>query len=116
MLTSKEVLQNANYPSADTTATDCTFTLGRIESSECAIHIFSKHALQINCTFMNADICRIRLDFVNTVMAGPPTTDAGTVTEVGRCATSGDYVTVTSPTSQRIPLLCGTLTGQHSMM
>ena len=47
-------------------------------------------------------------------MAGPPTTDAGTVTEVGRCATSGDYVTVTSPTSQKIPLLCGTLTGQHS--
>ena len=62
-----------------------------------------------------ADICRIRLDFVNTVMAGPPTTDAGSVTEVGRCSVSGDYVTVNSPTKNAIPQMCGTLTGQHSM-
>lgn len=84
-------IQNANYPSADTTATDCTFTFNRIESN----------------------ICRIRLDFVNTVMAGPPTTAATTVVGVGLCSTSGDYVTVASPTKNAIPQLCGTLTGQH---
>ena len=31
---SKAMFQNANYPSADTTATDCTFTFNRIESSK----------------------------------------------------------------------------------
>ena len=48
------------------------------------------------------DICQIRLDFVSVVTG---TASAGT------CS---DSITATSPTSNTLPVLCGTLTGSHS--
>ena len=51
----------------------------------------------------------IRLDFDITVLN--PTDMAGLCR---RGANVGDLLTVTSPTGQSPPVLCGTLSGQHS--
>ena len=50
---------------------------------------------------------QLRLDFAKFVVLSPPTT--------GLCTTTGDFITVTSPTGRSPPVLCGTLTGTHSM-
>ncbi len=53
-----------------------------------------------------------RLDFDNFVSAAPPTSGAN----LGSCPTGTDFLTVTSPTGASPPVVCGTLTGQHSMV
>ncbi|TRY72700.1 hypothetical protein TCAL_16183 [Tigriopus californicus] len=62
------------------------------------------------CKFGFNRICDSELDFVNLVMAQPPS--AGAMLH-GDCATSGDFLTVASPTGKSPPVTCGTLTGQH---
>ncbi len=52
----------------------------------------------------------LRLDFDNFVSASPPTSGANS----GSCPTGTDFLTVTSPTGASPPVVCGTLTGQHS--
>ncbi len=53
-----------------------------------------------------------RLDFDNLVTAAPPTSGGN----LGSCPTGTDFLTVTSPTGASPPVVCGTLTGQHSTM
>ncbi len=62
------------------------------------------------CYLHLPDLCQVRLDFDNLVTAGPPTTTA----TKGNCATGTDFLTTTSPTGSSPPVICGTLTGQHS--
>ena len=50
------------------------------------------------------DICSVRLDF-DTFQLQDPAANTGSCT---------DTLTVTSPTEQPLPVVCGTLTGQHS--
>jgi len=76
-------IQNSGYPTATTSgSTTCRWTFDRI------------------CD----DLCQIRLDFDNLVIAQPDT--------AGACAT--DTLKATSPTGASPPVVCGTLTGQHS--
>jgi len=58
----------------------------------------------------NADLCQIRLDFEDVVLAQPKYG-----TPIGTCGGTGDALTVTSSTSKMVGFnsLCGTLTGQH---
>lgn len=77
-------LTNPGYPSGYSTAGSCAFTFSRASTK----------------------ICQIRLDFDNFVLAAPTTS--------GSCApTANDQFTVTSPTNQYYPVICGTNTGQH---
>jgi len=56
---------------------------------------------------MKTDLCQIRLDFDNLVLAQPSSS--------GDCAPTGDSAVAVSPTGQSPPAnICGTLTGQHS--
>jgi len=55
----------------------------------------------------STDICSIRIDFEKFVMSAASTT-AGIR---GNCA--DDTLTITNPSGNNPPLLCGTLTGQH---
>ena len=53
-----------------------------------------------------------RLDFETLTTAQPPTQGSNTV---GKCGDSNtDTITVTSPTGANPPVVCGTLSGQHS--
>ena len=72
---------NPGYPATTQTAGTCRYTLPKVSS----------------------DICRIRLDFVDAVLADPST--------AGLCTT--DYFTATQKTGPTIPPICGTNTGQH---
>jgi len=59
----------------------------------------------------NTDICQIRLDFEDVILAQPIFGD-----KIGKCGgTEGDTLTVSSPNLGMIGFqsLCGTLTGQH---
>lgn len=70
---------------------------------------FSKsnnHLLQISL-----ELSCFRLDFVNLAMTQPPSSGA---LLHGDCATSGDFLTLNSPSGYEPPITCGTLTGQHS--
>eukprot|EP00094_Tigriopus_californicus_P013726 TCALIF_13282-PA protein Name:"Protein of unknown function" AED:0.22 eAED:0.30 QI:0/0.88/0.7/1/0.77/0.9/10/0/349 len=84
-------IQNTNFPATGTGGETCKFGFNRI------------------CD----NLCQIRLDFVNLVMAQPPT--IGPMVE-GDCATSGDFLAVNSPTGKSPPVTCGTLTGQHMFL
>ena len=52
---------------------------------------------------MNTDICQFRLDF-----------DAFDITEVATTGVCTDKLTITGTTGRNPPVVCGTLTGQHS--
>eukprot|EP00095_Tigriopus_kingsejongensis_P007869 maker-scaffold127_size327531-snap-gene-0.8 protein:Tk07869 transcript:maker-scaffold127_size327531-snap-gene-0.8-mRNA-1 annotation:"PREDICTED: uncharacterized protein LOC100161421" len=81
-------IQNSEFPATASPSQDCTYTFNRI------------------CD----NLCQIRLDFDNFVVAQPPSIGMGLH---GDCVTSGDVFTVTSPTGKSPPVTCGTLTGQH---
>lgn len=79
-------IENVGYPTASTSATECSFTV-----TEC-----------------QNEICQIRLDFIDATLQQPST--AGVCTNTILDITSGTtgQTFVTSP-----PNVCGTLTGQH---
>eukprot|EP00094_Tigriopus_californicus_P013440 TCALIF_13000-PA protein Name:"Protein of unknown function" AED:0.29 eAED:0.29 QI:18/0.9/0.81/1/0.4/0.45/11/50/341 len=79
---------NPEYPSTSPPSQESAFTFSRIAEN----------------------LCQIRLDFENFESAQPPS--APTLLH-GDCATSGDFLTITSPTQSSPPVTCGTLTGQH---
>ncbi|XP_059086835.1 uncharacterized protein LOC131883389 [Tigriopus californicus] len=81
-------IQNPEYPSTSPPSQESAFTFSRIAEN----------------------LCQIRLDFENFESAQPPS--APTLLH-GDCATSGDFLTITSPTQSSPPVTCGTLTGQH---
>merc|ERR1712241_193639 len=87
-------LRNSEYP-AYTTATAATTIAYTIDK-------------------MNADICQIRLDFTNFVIAGPALSNenlAGTTTLTGR---TNDYATIVATSSTNLwPTICGNLYGEH---
>ena len=58
--------------------------------------------------FVISDICWFRLDFETFTTLGPADTQE---TSGGKCV---DTLTITVTTGQQIPVVCGTLTGQHS--
>ena len=72
---------NPGYPDTTQTAGTCKYTLVKV----------------------NENICRIRLDFVEAVLAYPST--------AGLCTT--DYFTASQKTGPTIPPICGVNTGQH---
>ncbi|TRY72223.1 hypothetical protein TCAL_16135, partial [Tigriopus californicus] len=80
--------ENPEYPSTSPPSQESAFTFSRIAEN----------------------LCQIRLDFENFESAQPPS--APTLLH-GDCATSGDFLTITSPTQSSPPVTCGTLTGQH---
>ena len=72
---------NPGYPDTTQTAGTCKYTLVKV----------------------NENICRIRLDFAEAVLAYPST--------AGLCTT--DYFTASQKTGPTIPPICGVNTGQH---
>lgn len=80
-------LQNENFPTAITTALTCTYNIQGA-----------------------SDICQIRIDYDNLVIAQPALVAAGGVT-VGQCGT--DTLTVGITNGATTSPLCGTLSGQH---
>merc|ERR1711944_271832 len=89
-------LRNSEYPSIATATTAQTI-----------VYTINK---------MNADICQIRLDFSNFIIAGPSvtteaiTTSASTMCQDGLTLATSDNTAVTSSPSGT---LCGQLTGEH---
>jgi len=89
-------LRNAEYPSiaTATTAQSIAYTINK----------------------MNSDICQIRLDFDNFIIAGPSVTTENFVLSTGtRCQDSLILTTsdVTTWSSMPSGTLCGALTGEH---
>lgn len=83
-------IESPNFPAARTTAGTCTYMVTRCSS----------------------DICQIRLDFVSTTLAQPqPAANAAQ----GDCDANTDSLTLTPGAGNPnfVPVLCGTLTGQH---
>jgi len=85
-------IESVDYPTSITAAGTCTYTINRCST----------------------DICQVRLDFLTTVLAQPPlgtTTTTGGV--CGNSAADGIVVTPGITQTGSLPVLCGTLTGQH---
>jgi len=80
-------IENPSYPSAYTTAGDCSYTVTRCST----------------------EICQVRLDFFKAVLQQPAST-SGSCTKTYTTITPGASGTTKYNTP---PTLCGTLTGQH---
>lgn len=83
-------LQSLLYPAIETATAAITYTINKMQS----------------------DICQVRLDFDNFAIAGPTATDetGGVAATYTNCA---DSMTTTLTSNAIVPVLCGTLTGQH---
>jgi hypothetical protein len=80
-------IQNPGFPTALTTTTSAvTYTINKC----------------------SPNVCWIRLDFASFSINGPSSSFEATG---GKCDT--DTLTITTTTSQRVPIICGVNTGQH---
>jgi len=87
-------IESNNFPASITTAGACTYTINRCSS----------------------DICQIRLDFITTALGQPMA--AGNAANSGLCGNANSDSIAFTPgiaglPANSIPILCGTLTGQH---
>lgn len=108
----------------------CVFSLGCGDSiSENGTYFESSASVVGQCNLRvcpcNENICQLRLDFMNFVIAGPSTVtttvgsatageavgDGEDVIDVSRCI--DDQFSVTSPGNAAPPVICGTNTGDH---
>lgn len=62
---------------------------------------------------MQSDICQVRLDFDNFVIAGPANTIEGGVAAADATGNCLDQMTFALSGGALVPVLCGVMTGQH---
>lgn len=62
---------------------------------------------------MSSDICQIRLDFVDFVIAGPANTDEAIVAATSVTHCNADTLTFAQTGGAQVPTLCGFLGGEH---
>lgn len=88
-----------------------------IRNSEYSAVTTSTTKVDISYTIskMSSDICQLRLDFVDFVIAGP----SNSLETIGVAATpalthcTNDYMTITNGGGAEIPTICGANTGEH---
>lgn len=62
---------------------------------------------------MQDDICQVRLDFENFVIAGPSQTNEGGASDTLMSNCRDTWTTVLTNTGAAAPILCGVMTGEH---
>jgi len=85
-----------------------------IRNSEYSAVTTSTTKVDISYTIskMSSDICQLRLDFVDFVIAGPANSDE-TILSTSLTHCTHDYMTITNGGGAEIPTICGANTGEH---
>lgn len=89
-------LQNPLFPAIETsgTGTSIVYTINKCQ----------------------ADICQVRLDFENFVIAGPVVTDEGPDGDTTDYTNCNDKLVTATSSGFAVPTLCGVMTGEHIYM
>ena len=120
-------IKNPSYPSALTSTSACSFTIGKCDNCKIQFSMFKKHTISyfVFCVFQA--VCDLRLDFERFTTNGPSLT---TEANGGLCQDMLTITTVSWPTKnvskyilwlwksfqntgQVIPEICGENSGQH---